>query len=255
MQLLALVPSLYDTSPGQRFRMEQWEPWLRAWGVQVTFEAFENETLHQLLYKPGHRARKLGLVAGASLRRLTRLRALRDYDAVYIFREAALLGPPVLERWIYRQNMPFIFDFDDPIFVPYKSPANGYLSRLKCPAKTRTICRLATYVMTGNPYLASYARRVSDRVSIVPTTIDMARYTIEEPKLTSDPPIMGWSGSYSTIPYLDGLAGALQRLARQERFRLRSLARHDITSTASRSTPCHGVPKPKWLTYVLSISG
>ncbi len=36
MRVLALMPALYDTSPGQRYRLEQWEPLLRERGVEIT---------------------------------------------------------------------------------------------------------------------------------------------------------------------------------------------------------------------------
>jgi glycosyltransferase involved in cell wall biosynthesis len=148
------------------------------------------------------------------------VRDLRRYDAVYVLREMALLGPPLFERALARSGVPFIFDFDDAVFVPYVSPANGYLSYLKFPGKTRTICRLAAHVMAGNAYLADYARQVNDRVTVVPTTIDTEKYAVEE-REANDPPVVGWSGSYSTAQHLDTLRGALRRLARTERFRLR----------------------------------
>lgn len=227
MRLLAIVPSLYDTSPGQRFRLEQWEPLLRAKGVDITYEPFEDEALHALLYKPGNMPSKLRLISKAFARRMTLMRRLRDYDAVYVFREAALLGPPIFERIIHRSGVPFIFDFDDAIFVPYKSPSNGYLSYLKFPAKTRTICRLAAHVIAGNPYLANYARQTNDRVSIVPTTIDTEKYEVVRREKGEGVPVIGWSGSFSTLQHLDTLRGALQRLARQEQFRLRVIGTPD----------------------------
>lgn len=220
MRLLAIVPSLFDTSPGQRFRVEQWEPLLRKQGVEIDYLPFESAELHTLLYKPGNMFGKVKLIFQAIVQRIHALRALENYDAVYVFREAALLGPPIFERWLQRAGLPMIFDFDDAIFVSYVSPSNGYLSYLKFPTKTRTICRLATHVMAGNPYLADYALQVNDQVTIVPTTIDTEKYTLE-PKPQSDIAIIGWSGSYSTVQHLDTLRGALQRLARQERFKLR----------------------------------
>lgn len=220
MHLLAIVPSLYDTSPGQRFRIEQWEPLLRTLGVEITYAPFEDEALHAVLYRPGRMVVKLGLTASAFARRALWLRRLRAYDAVYIFREAALLGPAIFERAISRLGLPVIFDFDDSIFVPYKSPSNGYLSYLKMPAKTRTICRLATHVLAGNPYLAEYARQTNEHVTIVPTTIDTEKYQLS-PREPNDVPVIGWSGSFSTVQHLDILRSALQRLAQRERFRLR----------------------------------
>lgn len=221
MRVLALVPSIHNTSPGQRFRIEQWEPFLRERGVDITFRAFESEDLHRVLYRPGKIGRKLLLVSGAFARRASELRSIETYDAVYLFREATLLGPAVFELFIARSGVPIIFDFDDAIFVPYRSPSNGYLSLLKFPSKTRTICRVASHIMAGNAYLADYARQVNSRVTIVPTTIDTGIYTVRRPRPEPRVPVVGWSGSYSTVQHLDTLRSALIRLSKLEKFRLR----------------------------------
>jgi glycosyltransferase involved in cell wall biosynthesis len=221
MRVLALVPSIYDTSPGQRYRIEQWEPLLRKNGVEITYAPFESEELHALLYKAGNMRRKLSGVAEGISRRWSLMRSIRDYDVVYVFREAALLGPPFFERWIHRSGVPMVFDFDDAVFVSYRSPTNGYLSYLKFASKTKSICRMSAHVMAGNPYLAEYAREVNANVTIVPTTIDTEKYRVREGANESELPTIGWTGSFSTVQHLDTLRAALQRLAKQTRFRLR----------------------------------
>jgi glycosyltransferase involved in cell wall biosynthesis len=220
MRILAIVPSIYDTSPGQRFRIEQWEPLLRERGVEITYEPFESEQLHQLLYQKGKLGRKLAHVSRRFAHRFSVSNSAQQYDAVYVFREAALLGPPIFEWLIKRKRVPVIFDFDDAVFVSYRSPSNGYLSYLKFASKTNTICRLASHVMVGNPYLADYARQFNSCVSIIPTTIDTEKYTIE-PKEPVAAPVICWTGSFSTVQHLDTLGRALQKLAQRERFRLR----------------------------------
>lgn len=220
MRLLAIVPSVYDRNPSQRYRIEQWEPLLRDLGVEITYQPFEDAGLNAVLYQPGRLPEKLRLVARALKRRLADVRRAREFDAVYVLREAALLGPPVFERLIARAGVPFIFDFDDAVFERYVSPSNGYLSYLKFPGKTRTICRLAAHVTAGNEYLADYARRVNPRVTVVPTTVDTSKYTVEG-RAPNEVPVIGWTGSYSTVQHLDTLRPALRRLARAERFRLR----------------------------------
>jgi glycosyltransferase involved in cell wall biosynthesis len=221
MRVLALMTALYDTSPSQRYRLEQWEPLLRERGVEITYDPFEDEELQALIYKPGMLGKKLQLVARAFNRRLSLVRNVKDYDLVYILREAALLGPPVFEKLIHQRGVPIVFDFDDAIFVSYRSPSNGYLSYLKFASKTKTICRLASHVMVGNPYLADYARQVNDRVTVIPTTIDTEKYSVSPPKNSSGPPVIGWTGSHSTVQHLDTLRGALKKLAEKESFRLR----------------------------------
>ncbi len=221
MRVLALMPALFNTSPSQRYRLEQWEPLLRERGVEITYEPFEDEELHGLLYKPGLIAKKLQRVTSGLGRRLSLVRKTKHYDLVYILREAALLGPPVFEKLIHQQRVPIVFDFDDAVFVSYRSPSNGYLSYLKFASKTKTICRIASHVMVGNPYLAEYARQVNDRVTVIPTTIDTEKYQVSQPKDSSGPPVIGWTGSHSTVQHLDTLRGALKKLAERESFRLR----------------------------------
>jgi glycosyltransferase involved in cell wall biosynthesis len=220
MRLLAIVPSIYDRNPSQRYRIEQWEPHLRRLGVEITYQPFEDDELNRMLYQAGRLPQKASLIVKAIWRRAAGLRNLKEFDAVYVLREAALLGPPVFERLIARSGVPFIFDFDDAVFERYISPSNGYLSYLKFPGKTKTICRQAAHVMAGNDYLATYARSVNQNVTVVPSTIDTDKYTIE-PRPANDPPIIGWTGSYSTVQHLLTLAGTLRRLAKTERFRLR----------------------------------
>jgi len=215
------MPSLYDTSPGQRYRLEQWEPLLRERGVEITYSPFESDELHSAVYQPGRLGQKLKFVSQSLIRRSSVLKKVKDYDVVYIFREAALLGPPIFERLIHQRGVPIVFDFDDAIFVSYKSPSNGYLSYLKFAGKTKTICRLSSHVMVGNPYLADYARKVNDNVTIIPTTIDTEKY---QPLTHSDhasPIVIGWTGSHSTVQHLNTLRSALQKLATRQSFVLR----------------------------------
>ena len=221
MRVLAVVPSIYDTSPGQRFRIEQWEPILRQSGVEITYAPFENDELRAVLYEGGQVLNKVGAVMRNMKRRRDELSDAGDFDLVYIFREAALLGPPWFERKIAKSGVPIVFDFDDAVFVSYKSPSNGYLSYLKFPGKTAEICRLATHVMAGNEYLADYARQANKNVTIIPTTIDTDKYEYLERPGDPETITIGWSGSFSTIQHLDTIRDVLQELAHDEEFRLR----------------------------------
>ena len=223
MRILALVPYPYDLAPGQRYRIEQWAPLLEELGVSVTFEAFRCKQLHSLLCSPGQSGRKTYLTYQALLRRLRVLKRVSDFDLVYIYSEAALMGPALIENLISRKGVPIVFDFDDAIFLHYTyiSPVNRYLRLLKFPRKTGTICGLASHVIAGNSYLANYANRFNRNVTIVPSTVDLKRYTIQNSRPASDPPVIGWTGSYSTIQYLNNLRGVLQQLATREQFKLR----------------------------------
>jgi len=220
MRVLAVVPSLFDTSPGQRFRIEQWEPILAAGGVDLTYAPFETDELKAVLHTGGNVLAKVGAVTKNMRLRGRKLDNVADYDLVYLFREAAILGPPWFERKIAKASVPIVFDLDDAIFVSYKSPSNGYLSYLKFPTKTAEICRLAAHITPGNQYLADYCGEYNKNVTIIPTTIDTDKYTVVE-RPEPETVTIGWSGSFSTVQHLDTIRDVLQELTKTENFRLR----------------------------------
>ncbi|HVF46158.1 MAG TPA: glycosyltransferase family 4 protein, partial [Pyrinomonadaceae bacterium] len=193
-----------------------------------------------VLHQGGQVLKKVSAVTRNMKRRRDEFADLSGYDLVYIFREAALLGPPWFERKIARFGVPFVFDFDDAVFVSYKSPSNGYLSYLKFPGKTAEICALAAHVMVGNEYLADYSRQHNDRVSVIPTTIDTDKYSLVERDRDPETLTVGWSGSFSTIQHLDTIREALQELAKMENFRLR------VIGTPSYHLPGVDVDAIQW---------
>lgn len=218
MKVLAWVPQEFDISPGQRYRIEQWEPHLRREGIEITYSPFSSAQMAPVMQRPGRLGTKVKAVLGALLRRVREARAQKAFDLLYIFREGALIGPALAERLVARR-LPFVFDFDDAVWVRYVSPANSYLSYLRFPGKTATLCRLARHVMAGNPYLRDYASRHNAHVTVVPTTIDTERYRPVLPPRNSVP-VIGWTGSYSTVQYLGLVRPALERLRRKKEFRV-----------------------------------
>jgi glycosyltransferase involved in cell wall biosynthesis len=189
-------------------------------GVEITYAPFETPELREVLYKPGGTGRKIKSVLQGLNRRRAEISDISEYDLVYLFREAALIGPAWFERKIAASGVPMVFDFDDAVFVAYRSPSNGYLSYLKFPGKTETIVRKSRHVMAGNAYLAEYSRKFNPNVTVIPTTIDTNSYTpvsVEENEI----PVIGWSGSFSTVQHLDTIRDALLELAKRHRFKLR----------------------------------
>src|SRR5205814_8668326 len=93
-------------------------------------------------------------------------------------------------------------------------------SSLKFPGKTAAICRAASHVIVGNSVLRDYAAQYNPHVTIVPTTIETAKYTPSCSYDLGEEPIIGWSGSHSSIQYLDLIRPAFERLGTQMKFRL-----------------------------------
>jgi glycosyltransferase involved in cell wall biosynthesis len=221
MKVLALVQGSYDQVPGQRYRIEQWEPLLRNYDIEIHYEPFQSDEFSAVIHQQGRYLRKIEFAVQSFLKRLNAVDASSGYDAIYVFREASVLGPPLIEYKLRHHRIPVVYDFDDAVWLRYISPTNGIASLLKgTPSKTRTLCRIAAHVMAGNNYLADYASQFNKNVTIVPTTIDIDKYRVI-PRDQNTVPVIGWTGSHSTLQHLDTLRGALQRLAATEKFRLR----------------------------------
>jgi glycosyltransferase involved in cell wall biosynthesis len=219
IRTLAWVPEGYNTSPGQRYRIEQWEPWLRGEGIEIHYSAFSDASLARSLKRPGRFLQKAFGVARGLARRAADLRRAKAFDLVYVFREGSLMGPALAERVLARRGIPVLFDFDDAVWIRYVSPANAYFSYLRFPGKTATLCRLAHHVIAGNRYLAEYATRYNPAVTIVPSTIDTTKYAFRGQRAIGSRPVIGWTGSYSTGQYLRLVKSALERLRKRHDFR------------------------------------
>lgn len=213
-RLLVLASKPKGLSPSQRYRFEQWAPHLaRDHGITLDFAPFESERLARLLYEPGHVAAKAFWTLRDFARRGAIVRRARDYVAIVIHREAALIGPALYEWLLARTGKPIIYDFDDAIWSPGQAWKNGLFSRLHFTGKTSTICKLATAVTTGNEFLADYARERNDNVFVVPSSIDLADYPLVPEPPAADRFVVCWTGSTSTLVHFEHAREPLERLA------------------------------------------
>jgi glycosyltransferase involved in cell wall biosynthesis len=219
VKVLALLPYPLDTAPGQRYRIEQWAPYLRDHGIELVFAPFASPGLAARLYRPGGYAAKAVGMLTALARRARDAWSAHGYDAVFVPREASLVGPAWAERLARARRPALIYDFDDAVWLPYVSPSNRYLSYLKFPWKTRAICRMAGAVLAGNAHLADYARRYNRNVHVIPSTVSLRRYRSRPDRVCNGLPVIGWTGSHSSSQYLSLVHGALVRLRRRRPFR------------------------------------
>jgi glycosyltransferase involved in cell wall biosynthesis len=210
-RVAALVPNVLGVSPGQRVRIETWAEYLRAAGWEVDFYPFEDERLHEVLYHPAPPQVKVARLAACYKERLKLLKPGPPCDVLFIFREAALIGPAFIESRMRRPGVPIIYDFDDPVFLPYRSPMNGWFSLLKFPRKTHRLFRLSDHIIAINGLLADYAARYNPSVSIVPNCVDTDKYQ-PAPRTDDGQVRLVWIGSHSTVQNLKAIAGALPGL-------------------------------------------
>jgi glycosyltransferase involved in cell wall biosynthesis len=216
-RILFLVPYPPGRAPSQRFRFEQYLTALTEHGHRYRMAPFLSEATWSILYKSGHTVAKvLGILSGF-WRRLLLLFAVPGYDFIFIHREAAPIGPPVFEWFIAKVlRKKIIYDFDDAIWMKDPAGEQTFISRLKWQQKVGSICRWAYKVSCGNTYLADYARQFNQNVVVNPTTLDtdLLHNQVRNQELAG-PPVIGWTGTHTTLRHLDLVWPVLERLERE----------------------------------------
>ena len=216
---LTLYP--FDTVPGQRFRIEQWQPFLEEQGISVDYYSFADENLTRIMPKPGNFAAKISGLAKGIFKRFNDLRILSNYDVILIYRAAAMIGPTFFERLIKLSGRPIIYDFDDAIFLENTNKANRFFGWLKFPGKTGAICRLSNSITVGNDWLAEYARKFNPTVTIIPSSVNTDIYVPKNKiKCDANKIVIGWTGSSTSQTHLEMFAPTLQKMFERRNFEL-----------------------------------
>lgn len=220
-KLLILCPYPTGTAASQRFRFEQYIPALEANGFEVTQASFWDDATWKVLYKPGHRAQKVrGTIAGF-LRRLSLVLRSGEYDYVFIHLEATPIGPPIVEALLLLLRKRLVYDIDDAIFMARTSKSNRIVSALRWRSKVGFVAKHSYKVTAVNPFLEEWAKQFNEHVVLVPTTIDPEYHRPAREPESHPVPVLGWTGSHSTAPYLDFIRPVLAELQKEHRFRLR----------------------------------
>jgi glycosyltransferase involved in cell wall biosynthesis len=221
VRVLALSPIPIEGA-GCRFRIAQFVPYLREHGFDVTISPFYSREYFDIVYRRGHFVQKAAGVVPLLWKRLRALGEIGNYDLVFLYREAIPAGPPMIERAIAKRGIPIVYDFDDAIFLPNVSEANQRVSFLKKPERIAEVLRLCTKVIAGNEFLATYARRHSGDVTVIPTAVDTDYFKPAPPRPAGRGRLtVGWIGSPTTFQYLKGFAPVLREVAAAHPFTLR----------------------------------
>lgn len=202
-----------------RVRAYQYFPWLEKSGIScVAFPLVDDFQLAEK-YQRG-RYRSLGLI-GSYYMRVKRLLERNRFDLVWIEKEALPWVPASLERF-FLKGRPFMLDFDDAVFHLYDQHPSFFLRRV-FGRKLDQLMSAADLVTTGNSYLAGRAMESGcRRVEIMPTTINLDRYTPKDWDVSSSSRLLiVWIGTPVTSRYLEILRGPLAALSRNFSFRLR----------------------------------
>lgn len=201
-RILFIAPLRLNRAPSQRFRFEQYLQFLTENDYEYTFSNLITLKNDKTFYSKGKPLIKLLLLVKFYIQRMRDVYRAKNYDIVFVQREAYYLGTVFFER-MFAKRSKLVFDFDDSIWLSNVSDANKRYNWLKNPQKTSSIISHADMVFAGNQYLADYASNFNKNIRIIPTTIDTEEYKRIQFKTKASSICIGWSGSITTIQHFE----------------------------------------------------
>lgn len=226
-KIIFLAPYPHGEAPSQRFRFEQYLNMLESNNLDIHFAPFLDSKTWYALYKDGGVFKKVSGIIKSFFRRLITILFISKYDYVFIHREVSHLGPPIFEFIIAKIfRKPYIYDFDDAIWLPNYSESNAKVHRLKAYWKVKYCVKWAGQITVGNSYLANYAREFNNNVKIIPTTIDTVNYHNVNTDYNQRI-VIGWTGTHTTMRFLDFIVPIIKKLEMRYDFEFRVISNQE----------------------------
>jgi glycosyltransferase involved in cell wall biosynthesis len=231
--MLVLCPFPIGVAAAQRLKFEQYYDDWRAMGWEVVPAPFMDMDLWAVAYERGHFAAKaLGVCKGYA-RRLRDLFRVPRYDLVYCHMYVTPLGTTLFERVTRSLAKRLVFDVEDNVMTAVAPVAadhpNPLLRFFRGAGKYRYLIRTADHVVASSPSLNDLClgmnrKRASTYVS---SSVDANRWVPANRYSNDDIVTIGWTGTFSSRPYLDLLRPVFQQLASERPFRLRVIGNFD----------------------------
>lgn len=231
-RMLVLCPFPPDVAAGQRLKFEQYYADWRASGWEVEASSFMDRALWDVAYEPGHYGTKLrGLVTGLA-RRMRDFARIRSYDLVYCFMYVTPIGGAVAERLTRRLARRLIYDVEDNVVdgsAPVDHQRRPLLRFLRRSNKYRTLIREADHVIASSPTLSERCAAINrfGASSYISSSLDADRFVPAGRYVNEGPVTIGWTGTFSSRPYLDLLRPVFQQLAKERDIKLRVIGNFD----------------------------
>ncbi len=215
-----------EMGASSRYRSYQFLPYLEEQGFEVEALPLLDDAYLRARY--GGAGVSRGSIAAAYARRLGQLLRSRQFDLVWLEKEALPWLPGAIESLLLAVGAPYVVDYDDALFHRYdQHPA--FAVRALLGNKIDRVMRGAALVIAGNSYLAARARAAGARqVAVLPTVIDLQRYP-PAPSAKNEIFTIGSIGTPMTARlHLETIRGPLERFCAGGEARVVAIGAGDL---------------------------
>ncbi len=228
-KILVLCPFPQGVAAGQRLKYEQYFQDWEGKGFDITVSPFMDMGMWKIVYTPGHVFGKVAGVLRGQWRRIRDLFRVRRSDIVYIHMWVTPLGTSLFERLVRMLARRVVYDIEDNLLVKQGNEINPMARLFGGHSKAPYLIRTSDHVITSSPFLNDICLAMNKRkhCTYISSSVHCGRF-LPVNRYSNDRKVtIGWTGTFSTKPYLDLLRGVLQDLAKRCDFRLLVIGNFD----------------------------
>ncbi|SVD77083.1 uncharacterized protein METZ01_LOCUS429937, partial [marine metagenome] len=166
------------------------------------------------------------------MRRMRDIFVLRNYEIIFIHMWVTPLGFTLFERIVRKFSENLVYDFDDAIFLDKTDKFNSTnvnLVRNSNTKKSRFLISSSDHVILSSPFHLDYCKQlnINHSATYIPCSLDTDRLTTKNTDATNSKIVLGWTGTFSSVPYLNLLRDVLTELNKTEKFKVLFITNFD----------------------------
>lgn len=220
--ILVVCPYPENVAAGQRLKYEQYIKYWEEAGYKVTISPFMSMSMWNIVHKKGNIVKKLLFTMEGLLLRVKDIFFLYRYNIIYIHMYVSPVGTSLFER-IYRYfAKKIIFDLEDNRFIEAATDKLQLAQLVRSVNKTKFLVQYSDHVITSSPALNDYCLEINKykKCTYISSSIDTDRFVPNNNYSNDDVVTIGWTGTFSSRPYLDLLRNVFIELKKKRNFKL-----------------------------------
>jgi glycosyltransferase involved in cell wall biosynthesis len=232
-RILVICPFPEDIAPAQRLKYEQYIDHWRRSGYDVDVSPFVDSDLYPILWKKGYFLKKIFGGFRGAFRRIKDFIRIPSYDLVYIFLWVTPVGPPIAEWLVRKIAKKIVYDIDDNVHIGQKLPGrydpNPLITLLKGKKKPLFLMQEADFVIASSPFLEQEGKKINrgGNAVYITSSVDTEHFKPRSVRPEGAKVVIGWTGTFSSRPFLDMIAPALRKLRELRDFELLIIGNFD----------------------------
>ena len=224
-----MCPFPEGVAAGQRLKYEQYFNHWESNGYSIKTSSFMDEEMWSVVYTKGNLIKKIVGTIKGYIQRVRQIFSISDYDLVYVFMWVTPFGFSFFERVYKHLSNKLIYDLEDNAMMGKSNKLNPLMSILRGTGKVKFLVKNADHVITSSPFLNEDCLKtnINKSCTYVSSSIDMERFTVKNNYSNSDTIVIGWTGTFSSLPYLDDIRDVFLELRKKVNFKLRIIGNFD----------------------------